>query len=98
MLAGSHIFIASSGLMARLAASSFSCISAIRASCIGLTSGSPRKVRASSGVQSISMLTFMVHLLVQSPSLAPDAAARKPPRLPAGTWRRIWARKRGGAR
>ena len=59
MLAGSHIFMASSGLMARLAAMIFSCISCISASCIGLTSGRPRKARASSGVQSISKWIFI---------------------------------------
>src|SRR5262249_23721491 len=43
-----------------------SCTSFISTFCIGATSGSPRKARASSGVQSMSMLTFM-NLAFQAP-------------------------------
>src|SRR5688572_3115368 len=59
MPAGSQVFIRVSGSIERIPAIMRSCISFITASCIGCRSGNPKNVRASSGVQSMSIWTFM---------------------------------------
>ncbi len=48
-----------SGVKLAMLSCIFACIWSIMASCMGFTSGSPRKSRASIGVQSISILTFI---------------------------------------
>src|SRR5262249_23285230 len=58
-VAGSHVFSIVSGSIALRVARKRSSTSGKSASCSGLTSGSPRKARASSGVQSISTLNFI---------------------------------------
>src|SRR5690606_38622694 len=73
-----------------MAARILSVMSRISSSCIGLTSGRPRKVRASSGVQSMSMVTF-----IAVPPL-PRSIRRAGPqrkRLSPARDGRIWARK-----
>ncbi len=59
MLAGTHLFITVSGSIIDMDWASLACISVIMASFKARTSGRPRKLLASSGVQSTSILIFM---------------------------------------
>ena len=58
-VAGSQVLSMASGSIALMLADIRSCNSRMRCSCMGLRSGSPRKARASSGVQSKFTVTFI---------------------------------------
>ncbi len=58
-VAGSQVLSMASGSIALMLADIRSCNSRMRCSCMGLRSGSPRKARASSGVQSTFTVTFI---------------------------------------
>src|SRR5262249_30028467 len=58
-VAGSHVLSIASGSIALTLARNRSCTSLRSVSCNGFTSGSPKKARASSGVQSMSTLNFI---------------------------------------
>jgi hypothetical protein len=65
--AGSQVFSIVSGSSAFRPARICFSTSFSSSSCIGLTSGRPKKLRSSSGVQSISSLIFMCRLLSLHP-------------------------------
>src|SRR5690606_38439735 len=78
--AGSQFLKSASGSIPSRALVIRFCISCIRASCRGATSGSPRKLRASAGVQSISIDIFMAPTLrfpsFLQPFIEPRATGR----------------------